>query len=59
MSTQVRSCPKCLQLMWLKDNQLERVDENTVRATCPHCQHIVRFKLVTQGENAAGPKMGH
>lgn len=45
--------------MWLKDNQIEQVDENTVRATCPHCQHIVRFKLVAQGENAAGPKMGH
>jgi hypothetical protein len=45
--------------MWLKDNQIEQVDENTVRATCPHCQRIVRFKLVTQGENAAGPKMGH
>ena len=45
--------------MWLKEDQIEVVDEETFRAKCPHCGSIVRFKLVTQGENAAGPKMGH
>lgn len=59
MSTQVRSCPKCFQLMWLKPEEYEFLDEVTIRSTCPHCRSTVRFKLVTQGENAAGPKMGH
>lgn len=59
MATQVRSCPKCFQLMWLKEDQLERLDEATIRAKCPHCGSTVRFKLVSAGENAAGPKMGH
>jgi hypothetical protein len=38
---------------------LEWLNENTISMTCPHCQQTVRFKLVTAGENAAGPKMGH
>ena len=59
MATQVRSCPKCFQLMWLKQDQYEVVDEGTVRAKCPQCGSNVRFKLVSEGENAAGPKMGH
>lgn len=59
MATQVRSCPKCFRLMWLKDDQVEVLDENTVRTTCPHCQSTVRFSLVSQGANAIGPKMGH
>jgi RNase P subunit RPR2 len=59
MSTQVRRCPKCLQLMWLTQNEYELLDEETVRAKCPHCGSNVRFKLVSQGENATGPKMGH
>jgi len=59
MSTQVRSCPKCFQLMWLKQQEYEIIDDQTVRAKCPQCGEMVRFKLVTQGENAAGPKMGH
>lgn len=59
MGTQVRSCPKCFRLMWLKDDQFELVDENTVRARCPHCNMLVRLKLVTEGDNATGPKMGH
>ena len=45
--------------MWLKPSQYEPVDEETVRAKCPHCGSAVRFKLVSQGENATGPKMGH
>lgn len=59
MSTQVRSCPKCFQLMWLKSNEYEPVDQATVRAKCPHCGSIVRFNLVSEGANATGPKMGH
>jgi RNase P subunit RPR2 len=59
MATQVRSCPKCFQLMWLTHNQYEPVDHETVRAKCPHCGSAVRFKLVSEGANATGPKMGH
>lgn len=59
MGTQVRSCPKCFQLMWLKEDQIEVLDENTIRAKCPHCDTLVRVKLVTEGANATGPKMGH
>jgi RNase P subunit RPR2 len=59
MSTQVRSCPKCFQLMWLTANQYEAVDEGTVRTKCPHCGSTVRFRLVTEGATATGPKMGH
>lgn len=59
MSTQVRSCAKCCQLMWLKPDAYEMLDDETVRATCPHCGAAVRFKLVTAGDNASGPKMGH
>ncbi|NJL15883.1 MAG: hypothetical protein HC938_00520 [Nitrospira sp.] len=59
MSTQVRSCPKCFQLMWLKADEYEVLDDETVRTTCPHCGTTSRFKLVTAGPNALGPKMGH
>jgi RNase P subunit RPR2 len=59
MTTQVRTCPKCAQLMWLKEDQYERLDEDTIRGKCPQCGSMVRFKLVSQGENAVGPKMGH
>ncbi|SPP64027.1 conserved hypothetical protein [Nitrospira lenta] len=59
MSTQVRSCPKCFQLMWLKQNEFELIDVETIRAKCPHCDSTVRFRLVSEGANAAGPKMGH
>lgn len=59
MATQVRSCPKCFQLMWLKPSEYEPLDEETVRAKCPHCGSTVRFKLVSEGDNATGPKMGH
>ncbi len=56
---QVRTCPKCGLLMWIKDEDIEHPDENTMRVTCPHCHETVRFRLVTEGSNAAGPKMGH
>ena len=59
MATQVRSCPKCFQLMWLKASEYESLDEETVRGKCPHCGSTVRFKLVSEGVNATGPKMGH
>ena len=55
----VKTCPRCSLLMWVKDEALEYPDPNSVRVTCPHCHQISTFKLVTQGENAAGPKMGH
>jgi RNase P subunit RPR2 len=59
MATQVRSCPNCFQLMWLKADQYEVLDEETLRTRCPHCGATVRFKLVSQGSTATGPKMGH
>lgn len=59
MATQVRSCPKCFQLMWLKQDEYEQLDEATIRVTCPHCGSAVRFKLVSEGANATGPKVGH
>ena len=59
MATQVRSCPKCFQLMWLTHIQYELLDHETVRTKCPHCGSTVRFKLVSEGSNATGPKMGH
>jgi hypothetical protein len=59
MGTQVRSCPKCFQLMWLKEDNYQVIDAETVRTTCPHCGSTVRFQLVTSGANAMGPKMGH
>jgi len=59
MSTQIRSCPKCFQLMLLRESDHELLDEETVRAKCPHCGSTVRFKLVSEGANATGPKMGH
>ena len=57
--TKVRSCPRCFKLMWIKEEDLQVVDEKTVRTKCPHCQELVRLKLVSEGSNAAGPKMGH
>ena len=59
MATQVRTCPKCSLLMWVKEEEIEHEDENTIRLKCPHCLETVRFKLVSEGSNAAGPKMGH
>jgi len=57
--TTVRSCPRCFQLMWVKDGEVEVLDETTIRMKCPHCHELVRLKLVSQGSNATGPKMGH
>jgi len=59
MATQVRTCPKCSLLMWVKEEEIEQQDENTIRLKCPHCHETVRFKLVSEGSNATGPKMGH
>jgi hypothetical protein len=56
---QVRTCPRCQLLMWVKDEQVEHVDENSIRLKCPHCEKVSTFKLIVQGSNAAGPKMGH
>lgn len=59
MSTKVRSCPKCFQLMWVKKSDIQYVDEDTIQYQCPHCKEKIRIKLVTHGSNAEGPKMGH
>ncbi len=45
--------------MWVKEEEIEHIDENTIRMKCPHCQQYSKFALVTQGPTAAGPKMGH
>jgi len=45
--------------MWVKEEEIEQQDENTIRLKCPHCHETVRFKLVSEGSNATGPKMGH
>jgi hypothetical protein len=45
--------------MWPKEQDVEYPDENTIRFKCPHCQQTVRFKLISEGSNATGPKMGH
>ena len=45
--------------MWLKENEYDLLDDETVKAKCPHCGSTVRFKLVSAGANAVGPKMGH
>jgi hypothetical protein len=57
--TKVRSCPRCFKLMWVKDDEMEVLDETTIRTKCPHCRELVRLKLVSRGSNATGPKMGH
>ena len=57
--TTVRSCPRFFQWMLVKDDEVEVLDETTIRMTCPHCHELVRLKLVSQGSNATGPKMGH
>lgn len=59
MATKVRACPRCSLLMWIKDEDVEYPDADTMRVKCPHCKQTVTVKLVIQGSNAAGPKMGH
>lgn len=59
MMLPVRPCPHCRLLMWVKEENVEYPDHNTIRFKCPHCHAPVRLTLVTQGQNAAGPKMGH
>lgn len=59
MTKQVRTCPHCGLLMWVKEEDIEYADENTMRVTCPHCHKTVRLTLVSVGPTAAGPKMGH
>ncbi len=59
MTTQVRTCPRCFKLMWVKEGDIQHPDDQTIQFKCPHCSELVRFKLVTGGDNAAGPKMGH
>jgi hypothetical protein len=30
-----------------------------MRVKCPHCHQMVTLKLIAEGANATGPKMGH
>jgi predicted RNA-binding Zn-ribbon protein involved in translation (DUF1610 family) len=55
MTLPPRDCPYCGKLMWVKDESIEWVDEDTIRFHCPHCKTLVRRKLVEVGANAAGP----
>jgi len=41
--------------MWITDESIEWVDDNTLRVHCPHCLALVRRTLVEVGANAAGP----
>jgi phage FluMu protein Com len=59
MSKLVKTCPFCGLLMWPKAEDIEYLDDSTIRVKCPHCQQVTRFSLVTEGSNASGPKMGH
>lgn len=55
----VRKCPKCEKLFWIKEQDIEYINDNTLRVTCHHCQQVLRIPLVTEGANAGAPKMGH
>jgi endogenous inhibitor of DNA gyrase (YacG/DUF329 family) len=55
MTIPPRPCPYCGKLMWVKDETIEWIDENTVRFPCPHCRALVRCKMVDLGATAAGP----
>ncbi len=55
----VKACPRCGNLMWIKEGGVEQVDDDTVKTVCPHCKQTIRFKLTAVGANALGPKMGH
>src|SRR2546427_3574456 len=55
MPIPVKPCPSRNKLMWIKEESIERVDENTTRFRCPPCQPLVRRRLVELGANAAGP----
>ena len=55
----VRKCPKCEELFWIKEQEIDQSDENTLRVSCNHCQQVLRIPLVTEGANAGAPKMGH
>lgn len=55
----VRKCPKCEKLFWIKEQEIDRSNENTLLVSCNHCQQVLRIPLVTEGANAGAPKMGH
>ncbi len=55
----VKKCPKCGMLFWIKEEDIQYPDENTMKVTCNHCQQTLRIPLITQGPNAGAPKMGH
>jgi endogenous inhibitor of DNA gyrase (YacG/DUF329 family) len=55
MPIQVKPCPYCQKLMWIKDEAVEWLNAQTIRFPCPHCGALVRRNLVELGPNAAGP----
>ena len=55
MPLPVKPCPYCEKLMWVKDESIEWLDEETFRFPCPHCRALVRRKLIDFGANACGP----
>ena len=55
----VRKCPKCSLLFWIKEQDIEYPDPNTMKVNCTHCKQTLRIPLITQGANAGSPKMGH
>jgi hypothetical protein len=55
MPLPVKPCPYCQKLMWVKDDAVEWLNEQTIRFACPHCGALVRRNLVELGPNAAGP----
>ncbi|NKB82052.1 MAG: hypothetical protein GKS05_09230 [Nitrospirales bacterium] len=55
----VRKCPKCEQLFWIKEEDIQYPDSDTMRVTCHHCLQVLRIPLIVKGANAGAPKMGH
>ena len=55
MQAPVKPCPYCEKLMWVTDDSIEWLDEQTIRFPCPHCRQLVRRKMVDLGDTAAGP----
>ena len=55
MPIPVKPCPYCSKLMWVRDDSIEWVNEDTIRFPCPHCHALVRRKMVETGDTAAGP----
>ena len=53
------TCPRVRTDVVETKDQYERLAEKQSVESVLNADRTVRFKLVSQGENAAGPKMGH